>query len=402
MRIYIKKDTAMGNFIFRSLNELIATVTGKKVRGEAIGTTKLEVKDENNVNRGTINVTVKQRPSQDKEPTGITVSPKSVSLKYRDVKTKILTATVTPDSADNKQVLWESSDKSVATVTSAGKILPNNKSGVTTITAYTYNKALSDTCQVSVTAQGTFITGVTPSSVGTIPAKGAVKHFTVTKSLLDNEDSGFGVYGSSTGFTTYDDGKNTSDGFSQAFPVNWGNARTITMNVRGNDTDDNGVDVVINQAACPVMKSLRSSSVSFTANDQGKVKDFYAALGPAVNGNVSTSTASSIVSAGNNNITDSRASGGNPVDWVSVSSATFVDLGGGASEANLREYLSRGTINGTVPQGRTAIYAFTVTCSENTTGQARTAYVHFPTYVYNSGDHTYSDGYEVLTVTQSA
>lgn len=377
----------MGTFKFKSLNELVATVTGKKMRGVSVGTTKLEVKDDNNVVRGTIDITIKDKSSQGDEPTGITVSPKSCKLEYLGNNTKIMSVTITPSNAANKHVLWESSNTSVATVSSSGKIVAKNKSGSATITAYTYDKSLYDTCAVSVTAQGTFITGVTPSAIGTIPANGAVQHFSVTKSLMDGKDSGFGVYGSSTGFTTYDSGDNRSDGFSQAFPVNWGTARTIEMTVRGNSTDDNGVTITIQQETCDKSKGfIGGSSSTFDAHPStaGQIMwdnvKFYAAY--SSNHSIARSILSSV------DITDSRESGGNPVSWCRFGKSD------GSSNINL---VYRGSTSDGV-----AKYDCDLICDENNTGSTRKAYAHFPTYIYNSQDHTYSAGYNVYTITQSA
>lgn len=401
----------MDNYTFKSKDENVATVSGKTVTGVSLGTTFMDVFDKNGVNRGSIKCNVVQRPSQESgdEPTGVTVSPKSVQLTYLGDNTKFLTATVTPNTATNKQVLWESSDSSVAWVSSSGKVIAENKSGIATITAYTYNKELSDTCKVSVTAQGTFIKAVSPPSVSAIPAKGAVKNFTVTKDIMGGEDSGFAVYGESTGFTTYEGGKSSTEvnSFTQAFPVNWGNEQTIKMQTRGNFTGDDGVTIDIKQLACPVMKRLIVSSKSFPASDSVDMwcpVDFEAALGSVSGGKINVSTAKSIVTSANNNITDSKSSGGNPVDWVRLDTASVgvYYLPGDSGNKNLDEYKSKGTINGSVPQGKTAVYMCTLICDKNTTGQARTAYIHFPTYVYNSSDHTYSDGYAVFTVTQSA
>lgn len=409
----------MDTYTFKSRNEDVATVSGKTVTGVALGTAYIDVFDKNDVMRGSIKCKVVQKPSQESgdEPTGITVSPKSVQLTYLGDNTKFLNATVTPNTATNKQVLWESSDSSVAWVSSSGKVIAENKSGIATITAYTYNK-LSDTCKVSVTAQGTFIKAVSPPSVSAIPAKGAVKDFTVTKDIMGGEDSGFAVYGESTGFTTYEGGKSSTEvnSFTQAFPVNWGNEQTIKMQTRGNFTDDEGVTIEIKQLACPVMKRLIVSSKSFPASDSVDMwypLDFEAALGSVSGGKINVSTAKSIVTSANNNITDSKSSGGNPVDWVRLDTASVgvSYLPGDSGNKNLDEYKSKGTINGSVPQGKTAVYMCTLECDENTTGQSRKAYIHFPTYVYKSGedtpndptdDHTYVDGYAVFTVTQSA
>ena len=66
-------------------------------------------------------------------------------------KTVTLTATVYPSSLADKSVTWESSDKSIATVTSAGKV-KGIKAGTATITCTSVATGLSTTCTVTVTA----------------------------------------------------------------------------------------------------------------------------------------------------------------------------------------------------------------------------------------------------------
>ena len=66
-------------------------------------------------------------------------------------KTVTLTATVYPSTLEDKSVTWESSDKSIATVTSAGKV-KGIKAGTATITCTSVATGLSGTCTVTVTA----------------------------------------------------------------------------------------------------------------------------------------------------------------------------------------------------------------------------------------------------------
>ena len=66
-------------------------------------------------------------------------------------KTVTLTATVYPSKLEDKTVTWKSSDKSIATVTSGGKI-KGIKAGTATITCTSNATGLSTTCTVTVTA----------------------------------------------------------------------------------------------------------------------------------------------------------------------------------------------------------------------------------------------------------
>jgi hypothetical protein len=64
-------------------------------------------------------------------------------------KTATLTATVSPEEATNKNVMWESSDLSVATVDADG-VVTANSAGTATITATTEDGGFTATCAVTV------------------------------------------------------------------------------------------------------------------------------------------------------------------------------------------------------------------------------------------------------------
>ncbi|MBE6136147.1 MAG: hypothetical protein E7181_02630 [Erysipelotrichaceae bacterium] len=66
-----------------------------------------------------------------------------------------LTANIYPSTASEKKVVWTSSDESVATVTSSGRVVAKEKTGSTTITATTYDQHKVDTCLIYVSAYPT-------------------------------------------------------------------------------------------------------------------------------------------------------------------------------------------------------------------------------------------------------
>jgi len=78
-----------------------------------------------------------------------TVSLNKTSVTVDQGKTVTLKPTVYPTSLEDKSVKWKSSDKSVATVTSAGKV-KGVKAGVATITCTSVATGLSATCTVTV------------------------------------------------------------------------------------------------------------------------------------------------------------------------------------------------------------------------------------------------------------
>ena len=78
--------------------------------------------------------------------TGITINEFSNSI---DVgKTMMVTATVIPDNATDKNIIWESSDDSIATISSEGEVTAK-KSGVVYITASTSN-GKSNTVEIKI------------------------------------------------------------------------------------------------------------------------------------------------------------------------------------------------------------------------------------------------------------
>ena len=107
------------------------------------------------VKAGTATITAK---AGDKSATcAVTVKAKVISvtsvelskteLKLKEGESETLTATVKPDDASNKTVTWSTSDATVATVDSNGKVTAV-KYGTATITAKAGEK--SATCAVSV------------------------------------------------------------------------------------------------------------------------------------------------------------------------------------------------------------------------------------------------------------
>lgn len=88
-------------------------------------------------------------------PTPSVVNVSGISLshsgKYLLVRNEFtITPTVYPTNASNKQITWTSSDTSIATVTSAGRVVAKEKKGSTTITAKTVDGGFTATCLIYV------------------------------------------------------------------------------------------------------------------------------------------------------------------------------------------------------------------------------------------------------------
>lgn len=62
----------------------------------------------------------------------------------------VLTATVSPSTANNKSVVWSSSDPTIASVSQTGQIRAK-KTGKVTITVYTADGNKRATCTVTIT-----------------------------------------------------------------------------------------------------------------------------------------------------------------------------------------------------------------------------------------------------------
>ncbi|MDE5744577.1 MAG: Ig-like domain-containing protein [Paramuribaculum sp.] len=102
-------------------------------------------------------------------------------------ETRTLTVTVTPESITDK-VTWSSSDESVATVDSEGKVTAL-KAGTTVITATTSN-GLTSTCYVTVTAMTVEATSVTIDKTSVILTAGETDQLTATVQPDNATDTG--------------------------------------------------------------------------------------------------------------------------------------------------------------------------------------------------------------------
>ena len=116
------------------------------VTGVKKGTAIITVTTEDGRHTATCNVTVKEEPA--------TISVTEVSLNKNETtievgKTDTLTATVSPEDATNKNVTWESSDTTVATVDDSGLVL-GVKEGTAIITVTTEDGKKTATCQVTI------------------------------------------------------------------------------------------------------------------------------------------------------------------------------------------------------------------------------------------------------------
>jgi uncharacterized protein YjdB len=108
--------------------------------------------------------------------TGVTLSPPTLFLIVGGTGT--LTAVVAPDSAANKAVTWSSSDTAVAAVSNG--VVRAVAVGAATISVKTADGNKTDTCAVTVVAQGVSVTGVTLSPPTLSLAIGGTSTLTAT------------------------------------------------------------------------------------------------------------------------------------------------------------------------------------------------------------------------------
>jgi len=123
---------------WKSSNKKVATVTSSgKVKGVAAGTATITCTSQVTGAKATCKVTVGS----------ITLSKSEAVVKKGSTLT--LKATLTPSSLSDKSVTWKSSDTSIATVTSGGKV-KGVKVGTATVTCTSNATGLSTTCKVTV------------------------------------------------------------------------------------------------------------------------------------------------------------------------------------------------------------------------------------------------------------
>lgn len=187
----------------RSLNAKVApeSASDKSVTWASDNTSVATVDQNGNVkavSKGTANITVTTKDGGKKascavtvtQPvTGITLDITTKALDLGNKNTVKLKATVAPEDANIKDVLWSSSNSSVARVDQSGNVTAAGV-GSATITATTADGGFKATCDISVVAKITPVTGVVLSA-STVTLKPGQTH-TLTAQVLpeDADDKG--------------------------------------------------------------------------------------------------------------------------------------------------------------------------------------------------------------------
>ncbi len=194
------------NVTWESSNTSVATVSNAGVVvAVANGTTTITVKTEDGNFTATCEVTVEIPVAV----TGVELNKNYTTLTAAG-QTETLTATVNPSDAANKNVTWESSNTSVATVVDG--VVTAVANGTTVITVTTEDGEFEATCEVTVTiadeGDGDIsVTAVTLDKTGvTLTEIGATASLTATVTPLDATNKGVTWESSNTSVATVDAG----------------------------------------------------------------------------------------------------------------------------------------------------------------------------------------------------
>ncbi len=152
------EDADNKNVSWSSSDESIATVDQNgKVTAVKEGTAIITVTTEDGDKTAACIVTVIAYQEPDLvHVTGVSLNKNKLQLK--EGTTEILNATITPANADDKSVIWSSSDSTVATINANGKITAV-KVGTCVITVKTVDGDKTATCTVTVTGSVTLGSG---------------------------------------------------------------------------------------------------------------------------------------------------------------------------------------------------------------------------------------------------
>jgi uncharacterized protein YjdB len=172
----VKPDNATNkNVTWKSSDETVATISENgKVTAVSAGEATITVTTEEGGKTADCKVTVKANVIA---VTSVELNKNTLVLNEGADET--LTATVKPDNATNKNVTWKSSDESVATVNSDGKVTAIS-AGEATITVTTEDGGKTADCKVTVEANVIAVTSVELNKNTLVLNEGADETLTAT------------------------------------------------------------------------------------------------------------------------------------------------------------------------------------------------------------------------------
>ena len=152
----LPENTTNKELIWSSSDESIATVESGIVTAIKEGRAIITAKSVDGYISASLEVNVNSTPS--------IVHVESISLDKTELDMvtgdrATLSATVLPNDAKNKSVIWSSSDESIATINSKGRVTAVGV-GTVTITATTVDGELTATCTVNITQKVVSVTGI--------------------------------------------------------------------------------------------------------------------------------------------------------------------------------------------------------------------------------------------------
>lgn len=181
--------------VWTSSNNQIATVdVNGVVKGVTVGTTKIEAKTEDGGFTASCSVTVS--PIKVKQ-----INLNSINLSLLPSKSYKLIASIVPENAYNKKLIWTSSNPSIATVNQDG-LVQALTTGNTTISVKSEDNGATSYCNVSINEITSFISLYFPSaSVMSINGyiSGSIYSGIINRSNETIELTSFGVYDGNTG-----------------------------------------------------------------------------------------------------------------------------------------------------------------------------------------------------------
>ena len=147
------KNASNKNVIWSSSDSAIATVADGKVTAVKAGTVTVTATSEDGGKTASCNITISEKVYP---VTGISLDKKTAEMVEGDELQ--LTATITPENASNKNIIWSSSHNTIASV-SDGKVTAK-RAGTATITAKTEDGDKTATCKITVKSKTVSVTGV--------------------------------------------------------------------------------------------------------------------------------------------------------------------------------------------------------------------------------------------------
>lgn len=213
----------------------------------------------------------------------VTVKPKSLSLKTNE--TELLTAEVSPSNATNKDITWDSSDNSVATVDSSG-LVTGISPGTATIYGSTVDGGSSGSCKVTVISDTVSVASVTLSPKKLSMQTGQTDVLKATVMPSNAADA-------SVTWTTSDSSVVTVSEYGEVEAVSEGTA-TITVKTADGNKSDTCVVTVKSSKISVASVSISNKNLSLQADETGELT---ATVAPsnATNKSVAWSTSDSAV-----------------------------------------------------------------------------------------------------------